>query len=69
MNRQVTVRHSMWSKRPGRRMEQHRSGPVQNTFNRGYYHKVSMVNENFCGKKIESDFLKNISKGGNHDEG
>jgi len=29
-----------------------------------------MVNENFCGKKIESDFLKNISKGGgNHDEG
>jgi len=36
----------------------------------GGNHKVSMGNENFCGKKIESDSLMNIGKrGGNHDEG
>ena len=32
--------------------------------------KVSMGNENFFGKKIESDFLNTKRKrGGNHDEG
>jgi Fe2+ or Zn2+ uptake regulation protein len=35
-----------------------------------YPHKVSMGNENFFGKKIESDFLNTKRKrGGNHDEG
>ena len=40
-------------------------GKLGNTFN-----KVSMENENFCGKKIESDFLNTIRKrGGNHGKG
>ncbi len=35
-----------------------------------YDNKVSMGNENFFGKKIESDFLNTKRKrGGNHDEG
>ena len=37
---------------------------------KAWCHKVSMGNENFFGKKIESDFLNTKRKrGGNHDEG